>query len=87
MIAGMTRVNPDGTHRIHLNASQTLRMEMFDGQPEIFGSIVERLAEYEKLCLEPEEAFKRLKAAGVLPESALRAERERQLKKIKRAGL
>ena len=56
----ITRINPDGvTYRLPMFQDMSCRLEVQNGLPVLFGSIVDLLGKYEQLGT-PEELMKKL---------------------------
>ncbi len=80
MFSAITRLNPTGnTYRVHVGGDNTIRIETFGGSVEVFGSIIDRLGEYEALCLTPDEIYEALRMTGKLPKAAVEARKNKSL--------
>lgn len=63
----LTRINPDGrTYRAPLVNGADIRMDGTSTVPCVFGSIINRLGEFEALGVEPEDLRRILKQQGVI---------------------
>lgn len=88
MYEKITRQNYDGlTYRASVNGTNTIEIRMSGSSVEAMGSIIDRLGQYERLCMDPDEVFRLMKQAGLLPKAAIEEERIRRLDALQRSGL
>lgn len=64
---------------VPISQDNNININTIAGHVDVSGNIIDRLAEYEKLCLEPDEVFRILKLYGKLPRAALDEAARREL--------
>ncbi len=66
------------SYYVPITRDNEINITTIAGQVDVRGNVIDRLAAYEKICIEPDELYDLLKARGMLPKAALSEEARRE---------